>query len=279
MNVRNMQRMNEGAYLKFTSVKVESDNVQRIEFDAESKAVLDAFPESIVSDKNNVTTNVTLPYPVESLKWSTSDQNVMTKTGRISRTSPSDPTSVVLSTTYNATTVTGETVPVKIEYSLNVTGCTTRSENTKIINPVEGATDTTEKYYTMPVRGNEQDGYPMFDDPDYISDEVFFGIWDSGNSKWTSTPYFRYEEFPEMSKIEATAKAGDYEKAKDELVAYYRLKAPDRISAVTSISNANKEYYNELYQLLSRNAYVTNFISNYVIRMFSIPKNWSDVTI
>ena len=152
-------------------------------------------------------------------------------------------------------------------------------KNTKIINPVEGATDTTEKYYTMPVRGNEQDGYPMFDDPDYISDEVFFGIWDSGNSKWTSTPYFRYEEFPEMSKIEATAKAGDYEKAKDELVAYYRLKAPDRISAVTSISNANKEYYNELYQLLSRNAYVTNFISNYVIRMFSIPKNWSDVTI
>ncbi len=279
MNIKNMQRMNVDAYFKITSLMVESDQFEKIVLDEESKAVLDSFPESITPDCNNVTTNVTLPYPDEGIRWETSDKNVMSKTGRINRISSTDPTAVVLSASYNATTIDGETIPVEIRYRLNVTGYTKRSENTEIINPVAGATDTTEKYYTMPVRGNEEDGYPMFDDPNYITDEVFFGIWDSVNSKWKSAPYFRYDEFPEMAEVEAAVKSGDYEKAKNEIVEYYRLKAPERITSVNSISDANKEYYNELYQLMSRNAYVTNFISNYVVRMFSIPKNWSDVTI
>ncbi len=279
ISVSNMQRMNEGAYLKFTSIKVESDTEATFVFDEVTQTIINGFPASLAPDSNNVTENITLPTHIEGIKWSTSDKNVMTKTGRISRTSQTDPTKVVISGTFDVKTTDGKVFALEVQYPLNVTGVTSRSENTTIINPTPGATDTTEKWYTMPQRGNEEDGYPMFDDPDYITDEAFFGKWDSSKSIWTLEPYFRYSDYSHMAKVEAAAKAGDYETAKDELVVYYRTLASERVSSVNSISNANKEYYDALYQLMSRNAYVTNFISNYVINMFSIPKEWSDVKI
>ena len=279
MNLRNMQRMNVGAYLEINSIKVETDSTTVYEFDEETQKIIDNFPTSIVPDHNNVTGNVTLPIDIPGIKWSSSNKEIISKTGRITRMSATDPTQATLTGTFNLTTKSGEVVTLNVSYPINVTGLAKRLENTTIINPVAGATDTTEKYYTMPTRGNEEDGYPMPGDPDNISDEAFFGKWDSKTSKWVLNPYFKYAEYPAMSKIEAAAKKGDYETAKNELVAYYRSVASNRISSVNSISNVNKEYYGALYELMSRNAYVTNFISNYVINTFNVGKNWADVKI
>ncbi len=171
LSVRNMQRMNVGAYLKFSSIKVESDTADVYTFDEASQALIASIPESIAPNSSNVTENVTLPAILEGAKWTTSNKAVMTKAGKISRTSATDPTEVVLSAPFDVTTTDGKTITLEVQYTLNVTGLSTRLENTTTINPTPGATDTTEKWYTMPERGNEEDGYPMPDDPNYITDE------------------------------------------------------------------------------------------------------------
>ena len=278
LSITNMQRMNEGAYIKFTSLKVEKDGEDSA-LDSETLAKVEGFKNINVTDANNVSNDVSLPSHINGLIWKTSDASVMTKAGKISRAYESDKTAVTLSTSFEGKTVSGEAVTIYVKYDFNVTGLTSRNENTTIINPVPGATSTTEKYYTMPQRGNEEDGYPMPDDPDYITDSAFFGVWDASTSKWTSQPYFRYSEYLAMSKVEAAAKAGDYETAKTELLAYYRSIATTRISSVTSMSAANDKAYKAVYELLSRNAYVTNFISNFVIDTFKVSQNWADVEI
>ena len=62
-------------------------------------------------------------------------------------------------------------------------------------------------------------GYPLYGDPQDIPDEEFFGKWDELENMWVYTPYFKYSEFPAMAKVEAAAKAGDYDLAKEELLA------------------------------------------------------------
>ena len=279
ISVRNMQRMNKGAYLKFTSLKVESDVEYMFTLDEASQKLVNSFPTSITADNDNVTENVTLPTNIAGIKWTTSNANVMTKAGKISRTSESDPKVVVLSAPFDVTTTDGKTVTLEVQYVLNVTGLSNRLENTTTINPTEGADESTEKWYTMPERGDEEDGYPMPDDPNYISDEAFFGKWNSTSSKWVKEPYFRYSDYDGMAGVEEAAKEGDYETAKSELLKYYRSLASSRVNSVNSITSSNDKAYKAIYELMSRNAYVTNFISNYVIDTFKIQQEWSDVTI
>ena len=276
--IKNMQRHGVDSYFKLKAFKVECDQ-QNSSLTASSQAIYNSIPSTIVSNVSNVTENVTLPVIAPGIVWTTSNKDVMTSSGKISRTKDTDPTSVVLSGKFELETTTGATVGYVVNYPLTVNGVTTRTLNTTTINPTANATETTEKWYTMPTRGNEEDGYPMFDDPDYISDEAFFGKWNSSTSSWTSQPYFRYSDYPAMSKVESAAKAGNYETAKNELLAYYRTVASNRTTSVDSLSSSRIEYNEALYQLLSRNAYVTNFISNYVINTFSVTKSWADVSI
>ena len=63
--------------------------------------------------------------------------------------------------------------------------------------------------------------FEMMSDPMDVTDEEFFGVWDSATQTWAVESWFKYDEFPEMSKVEAAAKAGDYDLAKDELRKYY----------------------------------------------------------
>lgn len=63
-------------------------------------------------------------------------------------------------------------------------------------------------------------------DPQRITDEEFFGVWDSENNTWVGEkPILRYNDFPLLSKVEEIVKntsSGDYSAAKDELLKYYR---------------------------------------------------------
>lgn len=89
--------------------------------------------------------------------------------------------------------------------------------------------------------------YAQFDysDPDDIADDVLFGVWE--NDAWTKEPYFRYDEYPEMEKIEEAAKNGEYELCKEELLAYYREKVHEFPISLTNNVNKTNEMIAELY--------------------------------
>lgn len=59
-------------------------------------------------------------------------------------------------------------------------------------------------------------------DPQHIADEDFYGLWNEETNSWEKIPYLYYEMFPDMSEIEASAKAGDYDRCKEESLKYYR---------------------------------------------------------
>ncbi|MCL2839113.1 MAG: heparinase II/III family protein, partial [Oscillospiraceae bacterium] len=71
-----------------------------------------------------------------------------------------------------------------------------------------------------------QDGtgadFPPLHDPQWITDEDFFGVWNANANRWAVAPMLRYDLFPALHRVEAAVKAGDYELASIELLAYYR---------------------------------------------------------
>ena len=69
-------------------------------------------------------------------------------------------------------------------------------------------------------------------DPKHMSDEDFFGVWNG--STWTTESKFKYESYPDLAKVEAAAKLGDYELAKLELLNY--MKERPKSFVVGSIS-------------------------------------------
>lgn len=85
------------------------------------------------------------------------------------------------------------------------------------ISPAYGATFDREQYY---IDAKARYGEIDLSDPQYISDEDFFGVWDG--SSWTKEPYFYYERYPALSKVEEAAKIGDYDTCKSEILVYYR---------------------------------------------------------
>ncbi len=277
ITIANLQRAGKDSYLAVNSFVVETDGDTSVELSDETKAIVATFPATLAPDQNNVTSNVTLPWEITGLNWESSDHSVMNQFGKIMRTSASDPKYVEISSTFKGTTKSGSPITVKQVYKLNVTGLNNSLDVTATINPSNDP--NAEKWYTMPERGEIEDGYPILDDPMYISDEAFFGKWDSSAGKWTLKPFFRYESYPDMAKVEAAAKAGNYETAKAELQDYYRRRFYEKADKQTSLSVANQSYHRIMYEYLSRNAYPTSYISSFPINIFTIPKNKSEIKI
>lgn len=96
-------------------------------------------------------------------------------------------------------------------------------------------------------------GYPLYGDPQDIPDEEFFGKWDELENMWVYTPYFKYSEYPAMAKVEEAAKAGDYETAKEELLAYYKIYGEQRITHALSTYAYNYTYLDDI----ARNTFPT----------------------
>ncbi len=276
LTIANLERMAKDSYLDISSVVVETDGDSQITLSEETKAILSTLPKNLVADPDNVTTNVTLPWDVPGIKWISSDHNVMNQFGKIQRESASDPTNVEIYCEIEGKTSDGKTVTLRPSYHLNVTGISNRVAVTTTINP---NSSNEEKWYTMPERGEIEDGYPIFDDPMHISDEAFFGKWNATKGSWELNPYFRYADFPDMAKVEAAAKSGNYETAKVELKAYYQRHFDEKATKQTSLTVANQSYHKIMYEYLSRNAYPTSYISSFPINIFTIPKNKGEVTV
>lgn len=59
-----------------------------------------------------------------------------------------------------------------------------------------------------------------FVDPQYMSDEEFFGVWDG--ETWSTQPALDYDGYMGLSQVESYAMTGDYTSAKSALLQYYQ---------------------------------------------------------
>ncbi|MBQ7954061.1 MAG: heparinase II/III family protein, partial [Clostridia bacterium] len=275
INLKAMDRMNIGAYLDISSVTIEDDDSVEITLDAETQAIIDSLPDTLAEDQNNVTENVTVPWENTNVRWTSSNPAIMDNYGKIQRMSEDDPTEVTLSAVIDGKTADGTAKEITITYKLNVTGLNDRLNNTATV----GATSDTEKWYTPPVRNGNEDGYEILGDPNYISDEAFFGKWDSTNSKWILKPFFDYDSYDGLSAVKAYAKAGDYENAKAAIKTYYADNFANKATKQESLAEEDIIYTDLLYEMVSRNAYPTNVTSGHPINSFYVTNTKSAVEI
>ena len=117
------------------------------------------------------------------------------------------------------------------------------------------------------------DDYVIDSDPMQITDEEFFGVWDKELEKWTSKPYFRYDDFADLLPVKEAAMEGDYELAKDELLKYYQAVAPVR--SIPQATHPGK--VKRMTSLaLEKNAYYVNTMNGSIINFFSVDNDLSE---
>ena len=118
--------------------------------------------------------------------------------------------------------------------------------------------------------------YNIPDDPNYIADESFFGLWNSTESAWIYEPYFSYDEYPELNRVEDAVKAGDYRTAKKELLLYYQNAAKKKVSGVTTdpgdIARVRAE-------LLEKNFYAVSTMNGSALSIFKVDAQWQNINI
>ena len=144
------------------------------------------------------------------------------------------------------------------------------TRHTNIINP----TDDPIYYYQPPVDENgnhDYFGYPIYEDPQDISDEEFFGKWDEIDNKWINGPYLRYSEFPGLEKVAEAAKSGDYDTAKEELLAYYQEIGITRGDSVGYGSFTGAA--TQRLEAMSRNIFSYSTVTAMAIGGFEVPEN------
>lgn len=116
--------------------------------------------------------------------------------------------------------------------------------------------------------------YPLWGDPNYISDEEFFGLWSDITNTWVKQPYFNYARYPGLAEVESAAKAGRYEDAEYALLEYYRGVRYDRYPGATGTTNQ----LIVTAELLGKNFYFVQY-NGTVVDMFNVDDDWKDVQI
>lgn len=111
--------------------------------------------------------------------------------------------------------------------------------------PVEETEELSEEEYEQiaTLAASEEDELPDsldYVDPQFITDEAFFGEYDSATDTWIQPGYFDYDSYPELQNVQDMAKAGNYAAAKALITDYYRNKAAGyNISKSGSLTKAN----------------------------------------
>ncbi len=92
-------------------------------------------------------------------------------------------------------------------------------QNTEIEMTLSSGDKSVTRVYHMTILPDD-----TFVDPQYMSDEEFFGKWDGAG--WSAVGKFDYDNVSELSKIEEAVKNNDYASAKAELLDFVRHKEP-----------------------------------------------------
>ncbi len=118
--------------------------------------------------------------------------------------------------------------------------------------------------------------YYIDSDPMQITDEEFYGVWDDTMQRWSSEPYFRYDDFPAMIRVKEAAQAGQYDVAKDELLEYYRSIKDQRV--VPYPTTPSKKHY-LISKALQKNVYSVNFLAGTIEDFVTVDNEWKEYSI
>jgi len=124
------------------------------------------------------------------ISWTSSDESVISKSGRVTR-------------------------PRSDESNIDV----------ELTASITSGDVTMDKTFVFTVLADE-----AFKDPQHMTDEDFFGVWNDSEDNWDVLGKLDYESYPDLSAVEDAAKSGDYALAKEELLLYMK----NRKTALTS---------------------------------------------
>ncbi len=172
-------------------------------------AVMEALNGLSLGDLSSVTSDLVLPSALcdTPLTWQSSKRDVISNDGRVER--PISDTWVDVSGTFATDNYT--------------------------------YTKTFKAYVLRENTDAENNEFAPLTDPMHISDEEFFGVWNNSNNTWTKGPILMYDEISGLASVEEKAKLGDYENAKNLLLAYYRTKGGDNIYTYAEDNNYSVE--------------------------------------
>lgn len=249
ISISGLDRMGVGSYFKLISADVAVNGIDEQSVNVIKNINLDGI------DLNNVTADIPLP-KMAGLTWSSSDESILSSDGELKGTTAGSSSGVVLTAIY---TDSNGTV-FKKDFNIKIS----------------------KFWYEQPSR-NEDGVYddtsiPIEKDPQNINDSAFFGVWDSAAGEWSSTPYLRYSDYPDLSDVENAAKAGDYETAKAKLLEYYRIKIGG--SRVPSTGGSTSDDPKLYYELLKRNTYAVDTIVGKAMDIFKVTDtpSWTNGT-
>lgn len=116
-----------------------------------------------------------------------------------------------------------------------------------------------------------------YSDSNHITDEDFFGKWNASTGTWSKTPYFNYEKYPELSEVEAAAKAGNYALAGEKITAYYKQKFLNQPRTIKTKSDTSSII---AAKLTAYNMYGAESFTNLDIVTLPVAENWvsGDIT-
>ena len=114
-------------------------------------------------------------------------------------------------------------------------------------------------------------------DPQRMTDEEFFGVWDPASEEWIIESCFKYghEDFPGLDPVEEAAKAGDYEAAKKALYAYY---LPKQYEITAKKAAVETEDYFEI-NFRERNMYASSTNGQPLDLTDWVTQDWKDITV
>lgn len=111
---------------------------------------------------------------------------------------------------------------------------------------------------TIPIFSCAQE-YEEFTDTSGVGDDVFFGVWDSSSDSWTIPAQLDYAKHGGLGKVESAAKSGDYTKAKEELLRYYKQREGIVFpSTPQSGSSANTNFWSLRDSMAFTDSYITD---------------------
>lgn len=85
----------------------------------------------------------------------------------------------------------------------------------------------------------------VFIDPERLSDENFFGVWE--NDSWVVESKINYDYCEDLKTVEDAVKSGDYYKAKADLMYYYQNRRLEPVLSSSRDSLSAKAQYNDIY--------------------------------
>ena len=117
--------------------------------------------------------------------------------------------------------------------------------------------------------------YQQYDysDPNYITDEEFFGVWNG--SSWTSEPYIDYSYGGALVNAEDAVKAGDYDSAKEYVLEYYRDKFNHQPRTITGSSDRR---VNLTAEIAFDNLFFNQPTGFQPLDKFYVPSGYSEVS-